>query len=611
MTYASWHLDRLALTGADKETTLAFASSLSLIYGASNTGKSFALKALDFMLGAGRELPNIQERRPYNKVWLDLNLSAGRQVKLERGILGGAITLHEGGATSSNLNPRHDANNPANISSFLLGEMGSTGKKISVDQAGTHSNLTFRDVASIVLTDEIAIQSERSPIQSGDRDTATRERNVFKYLLTGEDDSAIIPVLKAKDFRTGRTAKAALLQELIDQLTAEIEAEYPDHGELKEQEARIEKTLARIENELGAARSSIRGLLDRKRELSGEITSAERRSVDIALSLQSFEQLEEVYESDIARLETLEEAGFLLGLDGKTPCPVCGAPPEAQAHVHGLADVEEVRVAAEAEIQKIKQQRHELTLTVHDTKSEAVQLAARIEGLRDALRVVESQLQDATPSVDAQQRELGEVLSVRDKVRRGLDLLAQRERLISQKETVDASKPPKREDTIQRGLSTETANEFAQVVSEVLLAWGFPGQKQVILDVHSYDLIIDGKERKNNGKGVRAITHAAFKVALLLYCRDRDLPHPGFLVLDTPLLTYRDPLKAPGDRLSPDEIELRNTDLRERFFDHLGHIGHGAQFIIFENVDPPSSITGYTQIETFTNDPDEGRQGFL
>lgn len=611
MTYASWHLDRLALTGADKETALAFASSLSLIYGASNTGKSFALKALDFMLGAGRELPNIQERRPYNKVWLDLTLSAGRVLKLERGILGGAFTLHEGEAASSTLNPRHDANNPANLSSFLLAEMGSAGRKISVDQAGTHGNLTFRDIAGIVLTDEIAIQSERSPIQSGDRDTVTRERNVFKYMLTGEDDSAIIPIVKAKDFRTGRTAKAALLQELIDQLTAEIDAEFPDPEELKDQEARIDKTLARIENELGAARSSIRGLLDRKRELFAQITTAERRSADIALSLQSFEQLEEVYDSDIARLETLEEAGFLLGLDGKTPCPVCGAPPEAQAHVHGLADVEEVRVAAEAEIQKIKQQRHELTLTAHDTKSEAVQLAARIECLRDALSNVESELQDATPSFDAQQRELGEVLAVRDKVRRGLDLLAQRQRLISQKEAVDASKPPKREDTIQRGLSTETASEFAQVVSEVLLAWGFPGQKQVILDVNSYDLIIDGKERKNNGKGVRAITHAAFKVAMLLYCRERDLPHPGFLVLDTPLLTYRDPLKSPGDRLAPDEIELRNTDLRERFFDHLGHIGPGAQFIILENVDPPSSITGYTQIETFTNDPDEGRQGFL
>jgi hypothetical protein len=28
---------------------------------------------------------------------------------------------------------------------------------------------------------------------------------------------------------------------------------------------------------------------------------------------------------------------------------------------------------------------------------------------------------------------------------------------------------------------------------------------------------------------VRAVTHAAFKVALVLYCHERGLPHPGFL----------------------------------------------------------------------------------
>jgi hypothetical protein len=33
------------------------------------------------------------------------------------------------------------------------------------------------------------------------------------------------------------------------------------------------------------------------------------------------------------------------------------------------------------------------------------------------------------------------------------------------------------------------------------------------------------RHRKDNGKGVRAITHAAFKVALLLYCKERDLPN--------------------------------------------------------------------------------------
>jgi len=164
---------------------------------------------------------------------------------------------------------------------------------------------------------------------------------------------------------------------------------------------------------------------------------------------------------------------------------------------------------------------------------------------------------------------------------------------------------------MQSGLTTQTAKEFADVVSNVLLSWGFPGQKHVVFDLATYDLIIDGKERRHNGKGVRAITHAAFKIALLLYCRERKLPHPGFLVLDSPLLTYRDPFKKPGDKLTADEEELRNTDLKERFFEHLGHVGANAQFMIFENVDPPSRVEEYATVETFTNDPNIGRQGLL
>src|SRR3546814_5448790 len=78
-----------------------------------------------------------------------------------------------------------------------------------------------------------------------------------------------------------------------------------------------------------------------------------------------------------------------------------------------------------------------------------------------------------------------------------------------------------------------------------------------------FDLIIDGKRRRNNGKGVRAITHAAFKVALLTFCRSRGLPHPGFLVLDTPLITYRDPIRSRAGALEADEAVIKQSDLKE------------------------------------------------
>ena len=70
-----------------------------------------------------------------------------------------------------------------------------------------------------------------------------------------------------------------------------------------------------------------------------------------------------------------------------------------------------------------------------------------------------------------------------------------------------------------------------------------PNRPEQSRDLHgsaqTSHITIAGKRRAANGKGVRAILHAAFNVAVIVYAIENRLPHPGFLVLDTPLLTYR------------------------------------------------------------------------
>ena len=149
-------------------------------------------------------------------------------------------------------------------------------------------------------------------------------------------------------------------------------------------------------------------------------------------------------------------------------------------------------------------------------------------------------------------------------------------------------------------------------MSEVLKAWDFPGDCSVSFDEKKYDVIIDGKLRTNNGKGVRAITHSAFKIALLLLCKEKDLPYPGFLVLDSPLVTYRDPIVNSKDgELSDDEKELASTNLRELFFKYLSEKTDLGQFLILENVDPPSNILDYANVELFYGNSESGREGLF
>ena len=82
-------------------------------------------------------------------------------------------------------------------------------------------------------------------------------------------------------------------------------------------------------------------------------------------------------------------------------------------------------------------------------------------------------------------------------------------------------------------------------------------------------------------------------------------------MLDTPLLTYRDPLHSAAGPLSADEQAIKSTSLKEYFFEHLASLTALGQIIIVENVDLPSGIAQLGHVETFTGDPASGRPGML
>ena len=131
----------------------------------------------------------------------------------------------------------------------------------------------------------------------------------------------------------------------------------------------------------------------------------------------------------------------------------------------------------------------------------------------------------------------------------------------------------------------------------------FPNANRVFFDESKRDVQIAGKDRGSTGKGLRAITHAAVKIGLMEFCRERNLPHPGFVVLDSPLLAYWKP--------EGDEDDLRGTDLKEMFYRYLLGLRKDNQVIIIENEHPPGFVSGEGNVIVFTKNPHQGRYGFF
>jgi len=80
-------------------------------------------------------------------------------------------------------------------------------------------------------------------------------------------------------------------------------------------------------------------------------------------------------------------------------------------------------------------------------------------------------------------------------------------------------------------LQAIVAENFARSVEGILSQWHFPDAERVFFDSKLRDLVIAGKPRGARGKGLRAITHAAFTIGLMQFCKTNNTPHPGFVVL--------------------------------------------------------------------------------
>lgn len=605
-------LTHLTLFGPNVDTaSVEFGPGTTVVRGPSDTGKSFIVDAIDFMLGA-QKLKEIPQREGYTTVLLGLTLPSNETVTLSRAVTGGDFGLYPEDIRTGPLGPppralagKHSADNNENLSRYLLSLIELDQKRVRRNQRNETDSLSFRNIAMLCVVDETAMQAETPPALSGMPTNKTKEISTLRLVLQNEDDSNLVAVQSRAERNRLANAKA----EVLDSLVAELEEQVRDAGTATELRARLDNLNAGVSQQT----SSIAQRTAERAELISDLANAERlanaaqRSINDTDVLKSrFQLLLEQYTSDLQRLEMVAEAGTLLGYFNPGRCVFCGADPEHQHLNEDCADdTTYFGESVLAEQHKTTALRDDLLDTLTQLDTQRAELAERQTRFVEHVNKIRAQVRRLDSALSPHQGSLNELLESRSTVTRHLAAYDQIDKLQTRKIEIAVEDQTETAAAVA-GLHLGTLATLSDGISARLQAWGVPDAERVHYDRTEQDIVAGDQLRSAHGKGVRAILHAAFTIALAQYCFDRDLPHPGFVILDSPLVTYR----PPEEGGPTDADDMLDASVAARFYADIQHNFDG-QIIIMENMDPPNGLDPESVDVPFTKNASHGRYGFF
>lgn len=603
----SFWISRIRAVGKNvPNAEVSFSQYLNVIFGASNTGKSYVLQCINYMLGAEDPPKSVEEDAGYDTLFMELVTSEKKTYVLQRSLKqGGDFLLYEQSLdkelvrkSGTHLAWKHNPKKTDTVSAFLSGLCGLQVVTIKTKATATRP-LSFRDICRFAITNEEEIISEASPVYpSRQYIKRTENKSVYDFIISGEDASSVITAPDIPVQKAGWKARMELYNDLI----RDIELETPDtldslEGRLKKLDRRISELSAIVSAnsaEIAAAQSQqVVAWESKHRRVS--------RQLVVNDLLERFRTLGDHYRSDIDRLKFLAEGEhYIAQIGGDMHCPICGSLLDGHDASHQFSDQNggaTIQSAAHAEIAKLNLMLTDLDSTMNGLHDELNQLEQEVSELDGAIQRIDSHLQtQLAPHVHATKDELDQLFEARKEVVAGMTARSRLELLVQQRK--DLGPEPKRSRTTTTVPATvgETSGRraFCNRLQTLLKRWRYP-QNGIVEFNEDMDLVVAGKPRRSHGKGYRAILQSAFTITLMLHGKAR---HPGFVVLDSPLTSFR-----PKDRY---EVE---QDVQAGFFEYLSSLKEG-QIIVLENKDPPERLQSKMHYEHFAGEDGEGREGF-
>ena len=589
----SFYIEKIIVTGSGKtDSIIELSNGVNIIYGPSNTGKTYIVKCIDYMFGSEREPIDISTGYQYIKIIVRTQcgtITMSRKIgenKIE-------VSSNDNNVPSGKYATKASRTNyDKTINSVWLSLIGINDLHLVISNENYNKQiLSWRTFSHMFMLTETKIISEYSAILSG-RDTSnTAVIASLIFLLSGQD-FAETETKDTKEIKEAKknAVKAYINKELfrLSERNQELLAQLKENPNI-DIAVEIEKIMAEISTNEKRINSSI----EENQKILAQLYEKNENLSECNVLLNRYDELTTQYDADLKRLNFIVDGEANLNASFSTHCPFCDGEVVVKKNKNYID-------AAKSDYKKIKLQAKDLESASKELRSEKLSLEQEIGTLMAKKKSIEELIEK---ELKPQVFNLKEKLSTyKDAIecQKEIDILKK----LSEQKTADMIENDTDEESelkfkVKEHLDYSFINELSNGIKSFLENCNYDNLLSVIFDKADMDIVINGKKKSSNGKGYNAYFNSVVAIVLSRYMESKAKYSPDFLVLDSPILSLKE-----KETKKPSET-MRNT-----LFENIVDNQKGIQTIVIENEIPEINYKDANIIH-FTKEKNNGRYGFL
>lgn len=607
-----FQIRKLEFIGDKENSFVNFFDGLNVVYGPSNTGKSLILESIQYVFGKEKaNFEQIAELKKYNTIKVTIEDMKGNIFLLERSIFDEAddiIVTKKDDIFPIKYRPEHPTKNKKAISNFLLELTDADGMVIKTKQAGKKCNFTFnKEMLISMISEERIISKENPPFLTGQRVNRIEEASAFKLLMTDSDDSECIEIDDAKTYKNKLKAKLEMLIDIRKDIYKELgdiskELEKDDYNNINNRVDNMNNVIASKTEELS------RYLEDRKKliDLNSNLKSKKLFSEELLIR---FDMHKKNLQSDFDRLNFVVESEHYLDQLLNKNCPICNSIIDENnieyLYDNEHIDITSIKEAYEEEVLKINIQLRDIEDSIKYHQNLISDCISEIDSNNDKISYINNHLErEFYPELKLLESEMDKL----NKIKKLQTLIEEKKLRIDKinieyrsiEEKINRKAP---ENQYNKMIPDDVLKEYTGIIETTLEDWKYEREINAFFDVNNLDISINDKPRGSNGKGYRALIASVMMISLMKYLIKNDKIHPGFVILDSPLLNIKEEKTAK-------EEEKVSEVIQQSFYDSLSKYKN-IQIIVIENKEPTEFAKTNANVIEFTKSRDYGRYGLL